>query len=129
MNIGEFSKISSLTTDTIRFYEKKGFFSHKRQLNGYRVYNDKDIEVAELIIVGKTMGFSLEEILNFAKEMSSSSINHQKIQEKLQLKIELIDQQINLLEKTKKLIKEKIRYCKSVEAKEKLCRPKKKPLL
>lgn len=65
------------------------------------------------------MGFSLREILHFSKEMSSKSVNHSKIQQKLQAKIKHIDLQIISLKKAKKLIQNKIDLCREVERKEK----------
>ena len=116
--IGEFAKKTGMSADTIRFYEKRGFFSKGRQDNGYRVYNEKDLELAQLITFGKSMGFSLKDILLFSKEMSSNSINHSKIQQKLQDKIDHIDSQIDSLKKAKKLIRQKIALCRAAQVRE-----------
>ena len=116
--IGEFSRKTGMSADTIRFYEKRGFFSKGRQDNGYRVYNEKDLELAQLITFGKSMGFSLKDILLFSKEMSSNSINHSKIQQKLQDKIDHIDSQIDSLKKAKKLIRQKIELCRAAQVRE-----------
>ncbi|MEU3985342.1 MerR family transcriptional regulator [Streptomyces sp. NPDC026672] len=120
MLIGEFAKKVGVSTDTIRFYEKVGFFSQNRQGNGYRVYSEQDVEVAELIASGKAIGFSLREILDFTKELSEGAIDHSRAQESLQGKLDMIDARIVSLRKARKLILEQIEYCRAVEAAEKL---------
>lgn len=66
MLIGELSKRSGLTTDTIRFYQKNGFIKGQRkagvQSNNYLHYCEGDIEKLELIQDAKSVGFTLAEI-------------------------------------------------------------------
>ncbi|WP_433555523.1 MerR family transcriptional regulator [Pseudonocardia xinjiangensis] len=118
MLIGEFAKRVGVSTDTIRFYEKVGFFSGRRGDNGYRIYSEKDIEVAELIAFGKSMGFSLRDILAFSNEMTAGVLDHSRAQVSLQAKIGLIDARISSLRKVKKLIQGQIDYCRAAEASE-----------
>lgn len=118
MLIGEFAKRVGVSTDTIRFYEKVGFFSRNRGENGYRIYGEKDVEVAELIASGKSMGFSLRDILAFSDEMTAGVLDHARAQSSLQARIELIDARISSLKKVKKLIRKQIDYCREVEANE-----------
>ena len=49
MNIGEAANASSLTPDTIRFYEKKGILPRPPRLaNGYRHYTDEHVATLRL---------------------------------------------------------------------------------
>jgi len=115
MLIGEFAKKVGVTTDTIRFYEKVGFFSRSRGPNGYRHYSEDDLTIAEIIVSGKAIGFTLREILAFSSEMTDGSLDHAKVQQSLQAKIALIDSQIASLKNTRKLVRKQIDYCKKAE--------------
>ena len=110
MLIGEFSKKVGVSADTLRFYEKKGFFSKGRTANGYRNYTDKDVEQVKMIAKGKSMGFTLSEILTFSKEMEKGSKRSTFLPD-LRLRIEKIDEQIASLKAIKKVILEKIEFC------------------
>jgi DNA-binding transcriptional MerR regulator len=116
--IGEFAKRVGVTPDTVRFYEKVGFFSRARRDNGYRVYTDRDVETAELIATGKAMGFSLREVQAFLEEMKRGSLDHARVQQSLREKIALIDSRISSLEKARKLVEEQIEYCREAELRE-----------
>ncbi|GII27063.1 MerR family transcriptional regulator [Planotetraspora mira] len=118
MLIGEFAKRVGVSTDTIRFYGKVGFFSSSRSENGYRHYTEKDIETADLIASGKSIGFSLREILAFSQEMTEGVLDHARAQESLQSKINLIDERIASLNRVRKLAQQQLDYCRAVEAQE-----------
>jgi MerR family Zn(II)-responsive transcriptional regulator of zntA len=113
--IGEFARRVGVTADTIRFYEKVGFFSRNRSPNGYRVYGDEDLRVAELIASGKTIGFSLREILAFTEEMQAGALDHGKAQQSLQAKLGLVDAQLAALQNVKELIQRQIAACRQIE--------------
>jgi MerR family copper efflux transcriptional regulator len=113
--IGEFARRVGVSTDTIRFYEKVGFFSRNRGSNGYRVYGEEDLEVAELIASGKAIGFSLREILVFTEEMQAGALDHGKVQQSLQARLELVDAQLDALGNVKHLIQRRIAKCQQIE--------------
>lgn len=116
MNIGQFSKKAGWTASAVRFYETKGFFDRSRSPNGYRVYGEADLIEAQLISFGKSMGFSLREILEFTKEMRGGKIDHHKIQKKLNEKVGHIENQIRDLRKARRMILARIEQCKAAEA-------------
>lgn len=118
MLIGEFARRVGVSTDTIRFYEKVGFFSGSRRDNGYRYYTDKDIETADLIASGKSIGFSLRDILAFSQEMTEGVLDHARAQESLQTKIDLIDERIASLQRVRHLAQQQLEYCRAMEARE-----------
>ena len=59
--IAELSAEFGITTRTIRFYEDKGLLTPERQ-GQRRVYHQRDKVRLQLIMRGKRLGFSLEEI-------------------------------------------------------------------
>lgn len=66
-SIREISKMTGLTEDALRYYEKIGLLPRaKRKENGRRVYHEEDMQLMELIICLKKMGVSLKDIKEFA---------------------------------------------------------------
>ena len=59
--IAELAKEFDVTTRTIRFYEDKGLISPER-VGQRRVYHPRDRVRLQLIMRGKRLGFSLDEI-------------------------------------------------------------------
>jgi DNA-binding transcriptional MerR regulator len=64
--IGELADEFNVTTRTIRFYESKGLISPARR-GVARAYSRRDRARLKLILRGKNLGFSLEEIAEYLK--------------------------------------------------------------
>ena len=63
MLINEIEKKVGITKNNIRFYEKVGLLSPKRDLsNGYRDYSDSDINLIRKIISLRKLNFSIDQI-------------------------------------------------------------------
>jgi DNA-binding transcriptional MerR regulator len=63
-SIGEFSKISGLSVKTLRFYHEKGLLVPAAidPENGYRLYDDRNIERARVIVLLRDLEFPLDDI-------------------------------------------------------------------
>ena len=62
MKINEVSRITGLNAKTIRFYEQKGVISEpSRSENGYRDYNERQVNELQMIRRSRLVGFSLDE--------------------------------------------------------------------
>lgn len=105
-SIGEMTKEFQITARTLRFYEEKNLIQPRR--NGLeRVYSRRDRSRLKLILIGKAVGFSLEDIkamldlydlgdggmtqLKVAKEQFISQIS------RLQTQRDMLDEAINEL--------------------------------
>jgi DNA-binding transcriptional MerR regulator len=64
LSIGELAEELGLTTRTIRFYEQKGLISPARK-GVARAYGRRDRARMRLILQGKNLGFSLEDIAEY----------------------------------------------------------------
>ena len=53
---------TGISADTLRYYDREGIVSPKRNANGYRQYSDNDISILKNIIVMKYAHFSLAEM-------------------------------------------------------------------
>jgi len=70
--IGELANKLSVSTDTLRYYEKHHLLlATSRAKNGYRYYDDESLRVMHFILRAKHVGFSLNEI----KELLSIKID------------------------------------------------------
>ena len=63
MQINTFAKKTSLAAKTIRYYEEIGLLPLPKRLeNGYRFYDEKDIERAKLVAGARRLDLSLDDI-------------------------------------------------------------------
>lgn len=70
--IGELAKLLTVSTDTLRYYEKHGLIlATARSDAGYRLYNEESLGRMRFIIRAKKVGFSLNEI----KELLSIQVD------------------------------------------------------
>ena len=60
--------ILGVSTDTLRFYEKKQVMKPEKGENGYRYYTKEDIRNFLWIIYSRKLGFGLEEIVELKNE-------------------------------------------------------------
>jgi len=62
LRAGELARLTGVSTDTLRHYERKGLLPVRRLPNGYRVYGTQAIERVWLIRSALALGFGLEEL-------------------------------------------------------------------
>lgn len=77
MLIGELSKKTGLSKDTIRFYEKMGLIEAKARQAGTRTYMEFSSEILERVVMitqGKSLGFTLNEIKHLIETWGSVSM-------------------------------------------------------
>lgn len=72
-SIKQVSEMIKITSNAIRFYEKKGLIKPNRNNNGYRVYSIEDISHIQMITLYRKMGFSLESIEKLLSEDKSAN--------------------------------------------------------
>ncbi len=60
--ISELAREFDISTRTIRYYEEVGLLSPKRTAGNQRIFTRKDRAKLKLILRGKRLGFSLDEI-------------------------------------------------------------------
>lgn len=62
LQAGELARLTGVSTDTLRHYERKGLLAARRLPNGYRVYVAQAVERVRLIRSALAVGFSLDEL-------------------------------------------------------------------
>lgn len=106
MKIGELSRLSGLSKDTIRFYEKIELLpSARRSDNGYRDYAHSIIPQLKLLGHAKELGFSLNEIKELSSLLMSDSLTLKDMNHYLTKKMSDIDDKIRQLHAFKEEIK------------------------
>ena len=94
--IGELAKRCSVTTDTLRFYEKNNLIKPiGRSESGYRLYNEENQKQVGFILKAKDLGLSLDEILELL-EINLEATEHSCAEVKAitTAKLILIDEKI-----------------------------------
>jgi MerR family transcriptional regulator, copper efflux regulator len=77
MLIGELSKRTGLTKDTIRFYEKLGLITACDRQAGTRLYKEFSEEILQRLVLisqAKALGFTLNEIKQFVQDWGDHSM-------------------------------------------------------
>jgi MerR family transcriptional regulator, copper efflux regulator len=101
MLISEFARTVGLSTDTVRFYIRKGLIvpdtSRKGGAIPYQIFNKEHEQIARLIRLAQSLGFSLKEIALLGEEYRAGRLSKKR-------STEVIRKQLgNLQEKHKHL--------------------------
>lgn len=67
LRIGELARLTDVSVDTLRYYERKGLLRPQRLSNGYRVYPAHAVERVHLVQCALTLGFTLDELARVLK--------------------------------------------------------------
>ncbi len=67
MRIGELAQRAGTSTRTLRYYETRGLLPARRGRNGYRTYDESDLQLLRQIRMLRDFGFDLEETRPFVE--------------------------------------------------------------
>lgn len=97
MRIGELASKADIASSTIRYYESLGLLPKpKRSDAGYRIYDENSLAMLQMIKLGQSLGFTLEEL---PKLLSPDvDIDHQLVMQKLNSKQEELSSMISQLQ-------------------------------
>lgn len=109
IQIGALAKLTGVTIQTLRYYERRNLFKPKtKKASGFRVYSISDITTVHFIKHAQFLGFSLNEIKDLLLLRSGEGNNcpqtSQSITKKLQTITERIDQLSIIQQKLKALL-------------------------
>ena len=102
MNIGELSKLSGVSRDTIRYYEKLALLpdAARHCSNDYKLYTPSHLNSLRQVMALKAVGFTLSEIKEFGTA-TQSPISCEGLPSKLAAKLAEVDQAIANLQRHK----------------------------
>lgn len=107
MRIGEISKKSGLSRDTIRYYEKQGLLKVERtesEFNNYKNYTLGNLHRLQLITRTKKFGFTLKEIAELLELFDSNNANCSLLRKRVNKKVITIEERIQELIEIKSFI-------------------------
>tara|TARA_R110002167_G_scaffold103196_2_gene267190 strand:+ start:901 stop:1302 length:402 start_codon:yes stop_codon:yes gene_type:complete len=113
MKISQLAKKVAISSHTLRYYEKVGLLiPSKRNVNGYRDYNEDDVSAIRFILACKDSGFSLTETQSLLA-IKDNKNQHACAEAKLitQVKIAAISQQIVQLKNMQHTLINLEKYC------------------
>lgn len=100
MLIGELSKRSGLSKDTIRFYEKHGLIAtgkKERRFNNYKEYPEETLKRLLSVKQLKSFGFTLNEIVELLDMLDVNEATCKNMCHKIDEKVMLINRKIKEL--------------------------------
>ena len=113
MLIGEISKKTGFSRDTIRYYEERGIITAtKRRENNYKDYPDGIVGILQFVKRAKRLGMTLSEINDLARRMPDPSFSCNRFEKRMEKKLREIDKKILLLKDTKSRIVACIADCR-----------------
>ena len=95
--IHEIASLYGVGPDALRYYERLGLVKPRRAENGYRIYDLNDIYRLTIIRDLRSLGFSMERIGEYLKDLSVSNT-------------------LQLLDEERRLIREKMRALRAAES-------------
>ena len=106
--ISEISKLYDIGVDSLRYYEKLGILTPKRDTNGYRLYNLTDLYKLNIIRDLRSLDFSMMQIKDY--------LDQQSLENTLTLlhkENELIEQEMQALHTRRSIIQDRIQALSS----------------
>jgi len=114
--IGDVAKLTELTVDTLRYYEKCELLAKvNRNGSGIRVYSDKDISILRFIKRAQRMNFTLAEIKDLLQMRQDPQHAQNKVRQLSQEKLEAIENQLEELTSLRDELKLLLNLCRSSE--------------
>lgn len=111
MQIGDLAKEAGVSTQTIRFYERRGLLkTPMRTQAGYRSYSDSFVQIVRFIKQSKELGYTLSEI-KVLLNLHDSNGDTSQARTLALTKIENIDGQIKKLTEMRKSLKDFVDSC------------------
>ncbi len=103
----QIAKLTGVSSETIRYYEKRGLIEPQRMENGYRIYLDDTVDRLNFIKHSKEAGFTLEETRQ-TLQLFHYQLNSEEISNIMAMgvkdKIQRIDEQIDRLMEMRKVL-------------------------
>ncbi|EEX93919.1 Zn(II)-responsive regulator of ZntA [Vibrio orientalis CIP 102891 = ATCC 33934] len=112
MNIGAVSKLTGLSSKSIRLYEDKGLItSPSRSDSGYREYSEQQVQELNLISRAKNAGFSLIECKEFVQLASNPNRKSSEVKAKAKEKLAEVEVKIKELKEIERQLKSWVSAC------------------
>ena len=92
--IGDVARLTGVSIDTVRFYEKERLLGSVRRTSGIRRYDDQSVRRLQFVRRAALLGFSLTEIRGLLSLRVSSRTSCETVRERAVAKIADVDARI-----------------------------------
>lgn len=104
--IGELSAISEVSTQTIRYYERAGVLPEpERAPNGYRIYDQDDVDRLRFVRSARALDFSLDDIQEILELRDQGTAPCTYVMGLMEEQVSAIDDRIRELERLRAELK------------------------
>ena len=112
MTIGQFADATGVSTDTVRYYEKRGLLAKPpRTAGGYRDYGPEAVRRLRALRKAQALGFTLDEAADLLALSADLDADAEAVQVRAQDKIEAIDARIADLRRTRDALDRLVAAC------------------
>ncbi|OEF23999.1 Cu(I)-responsive transcriptional regulator [Vibrio rumoiensis] len=112
MNISQVAKLTKLSAKSIRFYESKGVISPpSRSDNGYRTYDNKQINQLEIVARARAVGFNLEQCKSLVELANDPGRSSYEVKETAKKKLTEVNAKLEELQVIRQQLVEWIDEC------------------
>ncbi len=108
--VGEVSEMFSIPISTLRYYDKEGLFPNLKRVSGIRQFSDTELETLRVIECLKKSGLEIKDIKKFMDWCQEGSSTYSKRLNLFIKQKEIVEDEINRLNKVNDMIKFKIWY-------------------
>jgi DNA-binding transcriptional MerR regulator len=106
---GELAKLTGVSTDTLRHYERLGLLARPRRTEaGYRLYPTSAVQRVQLVRRALSVGFSLAELIRILRVRDSGGVPCKHVRALAASKLEQINQRLDELLLMRKHVEELI---------------------
>lgn len=120
LQIGELSKRTQCSIETIRYYERQGLLTRpRRSIGNFRLYSDAQIEDLEFILTCRALDMSLHDIRSLLRVRSTTEAPCGEVNDLLEVQIRQIRERLKVLRRLDKTLKALQQSCRAnVQAKD-----------
>ena len=112
MNIGTVARRSGVPAKTIRYYESVGLIAPAaRTAAGYRVYDQRDIEVLRFVQRARSLGFSVDDVGSLLALWQDRRRSSAEVKALARRRVEDIDRKIAELEEMRSTLTDLMQRC------------------
>ena len=112
MNISQVSKLTGLSTKSIRFYESKDVINLPlRGENGYRYYSEEIVEQLKLVARARMVGFSLDECKSLVELANDPSRHSCDVKATAKQKLVEVREKLSQLHQIEKQLTQWVNEC------------------
>jgi MerR family copper efflux transcriptional regulator len=113
MNIGTVATKSGVPAKTIRYYESVGLIpSATRASNGYRTYDELDVQVLRFIQRARNLGFSVDEVANLLALWRDKGRSSARVKALALKHLARVERKIRELDTMRRAIQDLVKRCR-----------------